>query len=92
MTRTNRTYSATKHQRLLFGFAAAIATAATLGVAVVAPTESIARLEAGAYMVAQASVPTEVAILPGTIEVVAHRSRNARNPSPYVPAAYHPHR
>jgi hypothetical protein len=105
MTHRNSRYPATKHQWMLrsaFGVVAALATAATLGLAVIAPTaaataESIARVDVPTRVAAQPFAPTEVAILPGTIEVVVYRTRNSRNAGSYntgsyVPAAYHPHR
>lgn len=79
--------------RPVFGLAAAFAAAATLGLAVVAPSLSapaaqtlVPHVDAAARPLA----PTEVAILPGTIEVVATRTRAARAASPYLPAAYRP--
>lgn len=78
--------------RPALGFAAVLATAATLGMAVVAP----AALPTSEPLV-QAHVnpqhlilgPTEVAILPATIQVVASR-KTARGPSPYLPTTYRP--
>ncbi|MFO1317097.1 MAG: hypothetical protein U1F58_16000 [Burkholderiales bacterium] len=79
--------------RPVFGLAAAFAAAATLGLAVVAPSLSAPAAPAVVPHVDAAArplVPTEVAILPGTIEVVATRTRTARAASPYLPAAYRP--
>ena len=79
--------------RPVFGLAAAFASAATLGLAVIAPTLSAPPAPVSApHVDARWSAPaaTEVAILPGTIEVVATRTRTARAESPYLPAAYRP--
>ena len=96
MTYPTMQYEPAKRTRLLrpaFGFAAVVATAATLGLAVVAPAAV-----APAEPLVQAHVnpqhlilgPTEVAILPARIQVVASRTRSASAPSPYVPATYRP--
>lgn len=79
--------------RPAFGLAAAFATAATLGLAVVTPaTLAPAGADADVYASArpQAGPPTEVAILPRTIEVVARRTKAAQAPSPYLPATFRP--
>ena len=76
--------------RPVFGLAAAFAAAATLGLAVVAPT-LVERAEPAYAGLARAAVtPTEVAILPGTIEVVATRTRSAAATVHYVPASFGP--
>ena len=78
-------------QRILkpvFGAIAAAATVATLGLAVVGPV-ALSKPSAAAPQISRASGrPTEVAILPGTIEVVAKRTKVARADSPYLPASY----
>ncbi len=91
MTHTTISYRSGRRARMLrpaFGFAAACTTAATLALAVVAPM-SAAPAAADRAAVAAAAA-TEVAILPGTIEVVATRTKVARARSGYVPAAYRP--
>ncbi len=75
--------------RPVFGLAAAFAAAATLGLAVVAPT-LVERAEPAHAGLAHAATPTEVAILPGTIEVVATRTRSAAATVHYVPASFGP--
>ena len=74
--------------RLLLGLAALAATAATFALAIVAPaTLPHADVRIHAHAVRQ---PTsiEVAILPGTIEVVVTRTKAAQAASPFVPASY----
>ncbi len=83
----------TRALRPVFGLAAALAAAATLGLAVVAPA---AMPPAGSTQAphvdarAPAVAPTEVAILPGTIEVVATRTRAAAANGHYLPATWRP--
>jgi hypothetical protein len=89
---TKRYLSRTGWQfRPLIGLAAAAATAATLGLAVVTPA-ALPHTDpgAGAAIARHSPGSTEVAILPGTIEVVGRRVRTARAESPYLPAAYRP--
>ncbi len=84
-----------RKQRLhpVFGLAAAAAAVMTLGMAVVLPAQL-----APAPSVQQAHVdpkhlilgPTEVAILPARIDVVAARTKSAQGRSPYLPASYSP--
>lgn len=96
MTYPTTQFQLSMSERLLrpaFGLAAVFATAATLGLAVVTPaTLAPAGTNAEAYANARplAATPTEVAILPRTIEVVARRTKAARAPSPYLPATYRP--
>lgn len=74
-----------------FGLAAAAATAMTLGLAVILPMQ-LAPAAQQAHVDPKHVVlaPTEVAILPAKIEVVAARERAAQEKSPYLPAAYKP--
>lgn len=71
-----------RRMRPLFGFAAAAAAVATLGLAVIAPAQ-VARSGATGPALAAAPVaavqarPAEVAILPGHIHVVAVRAKSA---------------
>ena len=74
----------------VFGAIAVAAAMATLGLAVVAPAV-MSSPESGAsvqVVYRTAAPPTEVAILPGTIQVVAKRTKVARADSPYLPASY----
>ena len=76
--------------RPLFGALAALAALATLGLTVVGPASvarevTIAPVDVVAY---RSSAPTEVAIAPASIHVVAQRTRTARAGSPYLPTAY----
>ena len=77
----------------VFGLAAAFAAAATLGLAVVAPA-ALPGAEARQVPPVDARAPViqpiEVAIRPGTIEVVATRIRSASATSDYVPANWRP--
>lgn len=82
-----------REQRLrsVFGLAAVAATALTLGLAVVAPTQLAS--SAPAASLASRSVvtgPTEVAILPAKIQVVGARAKSAQGKSPYVTVTYNP--
>jgi hypothetical protein len=92
-TTTKRYLSRREPFRPIFGFAAVMATAATLGLAVVTPaslphTDAIQLAQPASH---PAPGATEVAILPGAIEVVAKRTRTAGARTPYLPAAYHYH-
>lgn len=90
MTQPTKHQWSTKRYRSLrpaFALAAAFATVATLGLAVVAPAK-LAPHVGEAY--AAAPSPVEVAILPASIEVVATRTTSARTKSPYLPATYRP--
>ena len=73
----------------LFGAIAVAAAMATLGLAVIAPA-ALSQSRGGDQLAsrAQPARVTEVAILPGTIEVVAKRTKVARTDSPYLPASY----
>ena len=89
-------YRPAKRERMMkpvLGAAAVMAAMATLGLAVIGPA-ALSRAEpvTEAQVLAYRGLPqaTEVAILPGTIEVVGKRTRTARADSPYVPASYHP--
>ena len=79
-------------QRILkpvFGAIAAAAAVATLGLAVVAPVALSNPAAAPAQVAYRTNAgPTEVAILPGTIQVVAKRTKVARAGNPYLPASY----
>jgi hypothetical protein len=74
-----------------FGIAAIAATAMTLSLAVIAPVQ-LASATQQAHVDPKHLVlgPTEVAILPAKIDVVASRNKAAQRPSPYLPAAYQP--
>ncbi|MFO1324889.1 MAG: hypothetical protein U1F15_12620 [Burkholderiales bacterium] len=94
MTQPTKHQWSTKRYRSLrpaFALAAAFATVATLGLAVVTPA-SLAPHVGEAYAAVPSAVqpPVEVAILPASIEVVATRTKAARTKSPYVPATYRP--
>jgi hypothetical protein len=78
------TYQSRNPVKPVLGAIAVAAAMATLGLGVIAP----AALSTGSTPLASAARPTEVAILPGTIEVVGKRTKVARADSPYVPAAY----
>lgn len=89
-----RTSRKVRALRPVFGLAAAFAAVATLGLAVVAPAAMPPAASAHASHAdarAAARVPTEVAILPGTIEVVATRTRAAAAaPGQYQPTTWRP--
>jgi hypothetical protein len=93
MTNTTMQYQPMKRTPLLrplFALAAVAATAATLGLGVVAPTTLAAPRVPPAIATTQlAQSPTEVAILPGRIQVVGTKIKAARTASPYVPATWH---
>ena len=73
----------------VFGAIAVAATFATLGLAVVGPVALSESSAATAQVAARAAArPTEVAILPGTINVVGKRIKVAHTQSPYLPASY----
>ena len=80
-----------REQRLrsVFGLAAVAATALTLGLAVVAPTQ-LASSAPAAPLASRSLVagPTEVAILPAKIQVVGARAKSAQGKSPYVTVTY----
>jgi len=73
----------------LFGAIAVAATVATLGLAVVGPV-ALSKPSSGDAQVAYrtSARPTEVAILPGTIQVVGKRTKVAHADNPYVRASY----
>jgi hypothetical protein len=79
--------------RPVFGAAAVVAAMATLGLAVVGPA-ALARSEPAAQVTAVAyrseARPTEVAILPASIQVVGKRTKTGPSASPYLPATYKP--
>lgn len=79
-----KTYESRNRLHPALGAVAVAAAMATLGLAVVAP----AALSTGRAPLAQASQPIEVAILPGTIEVVAKRTKVVRVDDGYVPTGY----
>lgn len=94
MNRTTTQYPESKRDRILkpvFGAIAAMATLATLGLTVAAPSV-LARgdSEAAQAIATRTAGPTEVAILPATIEVTAKRPKVATgaSTSPYMPASY----
>ena len=74
-----------------FGMAAVAATVMTLSLAVIAPMQ-LAPTAQQAHVDPKHLVlgPTEVAILPAKIDVVASRNKAAQRASPYLPAAYKP--
>jgi len=71
----------------VFGAAAVAATVMTLGLAVIAPMQ-LAPQQAHVDPRHLVLGPTEVAILPAKIDVVASRAKAAQGASPYLPAAY----
>ena len=85
MTKTYRSPAS----KPLFGAIAVAAAMATLGLAVVAPV-ALSSPQASVAVVAQrpSAQPTQVVILPGTIQVVAKRTKVARADNPYLPASY----
>jgi len=89
-------YRPAKRERMMkpvLGAAAVMAAMATLGLAVIGPAAlSRAGPVAEVQVLAYRSVPlaTEVAILPGTIQVVGKKTKTARAASPFVPASYNP--
>lgn len=93
MKHTTTHYRPSKRERALrpvFGAVATLAAIATLGLTVVGPA-SVARNVAVApvdVVAHRSSAPTEVAIAPASIHVVAQRTRTARAESPYRPAVY----
>jgi hypothetical protein len=73
----------------LFGAIAVAATVATLGLAVAGPAALSKPSSPDAQVAHRAPArATEVAILPGSIQVVGKRTKVARADSPYVPATY----
>jgi hypothetical protein len=74
-----------------FGMAAVVATMMTLGLAVIAPMQ-LAPAAQQAHVDPRHLLlgPTEVAILPAKIDVVASKAKAAQGSSPYLPAAYKP--
>lgn len=92
MTYTTMQYQPMKRTpmlRPLFALAAVAATAATLGLGVVAPTTLATTHAPRAVATAQlAQAPMEVAILPARIQVVGTKIKAARAASPYVPATW----
>ena len=94
MMHTTTQYLPAKRERTLkpvFGAVAVLAALATLGLTIVGPAAlSRADPAAAAQVLAYRTeaAPTEVAILPGTIQVVAKRAKVAQAPSPYLPATY----
>ena len=84
----NKTYRS-PISKPLFGAIAVAATFATLGLAVAGPAALSQSSAAQAQLAARTAVrPVEVAILPGTIQVVAKRTKVARADSGFVPASY----
>lgn len=94
MMHTTTHYRPAKRERALkpvLGALAVMAALATLGLTIVAPAAlSRAAPAAGAQVIADRTEarPTEVAILPGTIQVVGRRTKVAQGSSPYIAAAY----
>jgi hypothetical protein len=72
----------------LFGAVAVAATVATLGLAVVGPAALAPSAGEPSQLARTNARPVEVAILPGTINVIAKRTKAARADSPYLPASY----
>lgn len=92
MTYETMQYRASRRERALkpvFGAVAVMAAMATLGLAIVGPA-AVSRTELAPVVAARPS-PTEVAISPGSIHVVAQRVRTAQSDLPLVPVAYKPH-
>jgi hypothetical protein len=91
MTHTTYADRLDKRERALrpiFAAAAALAALATLGLGVIAPALSETS-PAGVVEVAVVhGQPTEVAIAPASIHVIATRTKVARNSSHFVPAVY----
>lgn len=95
MMHTTTHYRTAKRERLLkpvFGAAAVFAALATLGLTVAGPA-ALSRADPSVSQVLASrseARPTEVAILPGTIEVVATRTKVASrsHPNGYLPATY----
>lgn len=91
-TTTQRYLSRTRSQfRPVVALAALAATCATLSLAVLTPA-ALPHTDPGrtVALAAHATPAVEVAIEPASIQVVGTRTRTARAPSPYLPAAYHP--
>ncbi len=91
-TTTQRYLDRTRSQfRPAIALAALAATCATLSLAVLTPAAMPHTDPDRAPALARQHTPAvEVAIEPATIEVIGKRTRTARAPSPYLPAAYHP--
>ncbi|HTP99553.1 MAG TPA: hypothetical protein VMN56_09520 [Casimicrobiaceae bacterium] len=93
MNHTTTHYRHSKRERALrpvFGALAALAAVATLGLTVVGPAcipreAALAPVDVVAY---RNQAPTEVAIAPASIHVVAQRTRTARAGNPYMPTSY----
>lgn len=89
-TTTYRTSRRERALKPLFGLAAVFATMATLGLAVLGPVA----LSHGApvytveIVAARSDAPTEVAIEPASINVVAKRVKVARKSTGYLPANF----
>jgi len=84
----NKTYQSPA-SKPVFAAIAVAATVATLGLAVVGPVALSPASTASAQVASStAAGPTQVAILPGTIQVVGKRTKVARVDSPYLPARY----
>jgi hypothetical protein len=97
MTKTTTSYPRSKRDRMLkpvFGAAAVFAAMATLSVAVIGPASvsspaPTAAVDVVAYRTDNR--PTEVAISPASIHVIAtKRTKVARAANPYLPASYNP--
>ncbi|MFO1397094.1 MAG: hypothetical protein U1F48_08530 [Burkholderiales bacterium] len=91
-TTTQRYLSRTRSQfRPAIALAALAATCATLSLAVLTPAAMPHTDPERATQLAVRQAPAvEVAIEPASIQVIGTRTRTARAPSSYLPAAYHP--
>lgn len=92
MTYETMQYLPAKRERLMkpvLGAVAVMAAMATLGLAVIGPA---VMSPTDPSVLARRGVPQaiEVAILPGTIQVVGKRTKTAETQSPYLPASYRP--
>ena len=80
--------SSQRLKKPIFGAIAVAATVATLGLAVVGPV-ALSKPSAEAQIAYRTSArPTEVAIVPATVQVVGKRAKVARAHNPYLPASY----
>jgi hypothetical protein len=90
MTHTTYADRLDKRERALrpvFAAVAVFATLATLGLGVIAPAVSSPASTTVEVAIVRVQ-PTEVAIAPASIHVIATRAKVARNTSHFVPAVY----
>lgn len=94
MNHTTIEFHPSKRDRALkpvLGALAVLATVATLGLMVVGPVALAPSGDAAVLARRAAPAPIEVAIVPGSIQVVGTRARVARaDENRFVPAAYRP--